>query len=118
LTNPYGVPGFTASEVAARRARGESFLLLDVREPFELELASLGDDVVNVPLSELAVRREAALPPELADKDAEVIVLCHHGNRSAQVTAWLRSAGYTRVFNMDGGIDDWARAVDPSVGSY
>ncbi len=118
MTNPYGVPAYTALDVAARRARGEQFVLLDVREPFELELANLGDDVVNTPLSELAARREAALPAALADRDAEVIVLCHHGNRSAQVTAWLRDVGYTRVFNLDGGIDAWARDVDPSVGSY
>ena len=118
MANPYGVPGYSVAEVAARRARGESFVLLDVREPYELELANLGQGVVHVPLSQLVARRQAALPPVLAEREAEVVVFCHHGQRSSQVAAWLRGLGYTQVFNMDGGIDAWARTIDPSVGFY
>ena len=83
-----------------------------------LELANLGQGVVHVPLSQLVARRQAALPPALAEREAEVVVFCHHGQRSSQVAAWLRGLGYTQVFNMDGGIDAWARTIDPSVGIY
>jgi rhodanese-related sulfurtransferase len=70
-------------------------------------------------LSEIAMNQLDAFPPEmLDDKDAEIVVMCHHGNRSAQVTAWLRGNGYTNVYNMTGGIDAYARQVDASVGRY
>ncbi len=118
MANPYGVPGYSVTEVAARRARGESFVLLDVREPYELELANLGQGVVHVPLSQLVAHRQAVLPPALAEREGTVVVFCHHGQRSSQVAAWLRGLGYTQVFNLDGGIDAWASEVDPSVGFY
>lgn len=117
--NPYGVPGYSAGEVARKLAAGETLLLLDVREPFELALASFGESILHAPLSELAVDRELALPEDVRrDLDQEIIVICHHGNRSAQVTAWLRHLGYSNSYNLDGGIDDYAREVDPSIGVY
>jgi rhodanese-related sulfurtransferase len=117
--NPYGVPGYSASEVARKLAAVERFLLLDVREPYELALANLGDGVLHAPLSELAVDRELALPDDVRrDTNQEIVVICHHGNRSAQVTAWLRHLGYSNVYNLDGGIDAYAREVDPSIGMY
>lgn len=119
MANPYGVPEVSAVELARRRAAGEDFLLVDVREPFELTLASLGNGVLNVPLSDLSRRRQQALPEAVTrDPAQEIIVLCHHGNRSAQVTAWLLQQGYSRVYNLDGGIDAYAREVDPSIGFY
>lgn len=114
-----GIPAVTVEEVAQKRANGEEFVLLDVREPHELDRASLGDEVMNVPLSEIATNQFDAFPPEmLENKDAEIIVMCHHGNRSAQVTAWLRYNGWSNVYNMTGGIDAYARQVDGSVGRY
>lgn len=119
MANPYGVPDISAAEVARKRAAGEGFLLVDVREPFELTLANLGDGVLNVPLSDLSRRRVQALPETVtADPAQEIVVVCHHGNRSAQVTAWLLQQGYTSVYNLDGGIDAYAREVDPSIGFY
>ncbi|WP_420628127.1 rhodanese-like domain-containing protein [Candidatus Leptofilum sp.] len=117
--NPYGVPGLSVQEVAQKRENGDNFILLDVREPNELLYANLGSGVLTAPLSKLARQGPESLPEAvLADKDAEIVVLCHHGNRSAQVTAWLRQQGWTNVLNMDGGIDAYAIAVDPSVGRY
>ena len=114
-----GVPGITVQEVAEKRARGDQFILLDVREPVELHYAGLGDGVTVVPLSRLAEYQQAALPEAItADRDAEIVVICHHGNRSAQVTYWLRQQGWTNVYNMEGGIDAYAALVDPSVGQY
>jgi rhodanese-related sulfurtransferase len=117
--NPYGVPGLSVQELAQKRDNDEDFILLDVREPNELLYAHLGDSVLTAPLSELAQRGPEALPGAvLADKEAEIVVMCHHGNRSAQVTAWLHQQGWTNVFNMDGGIDAYAIAVDPAIGRY
>lgn len=114
-----GIPSVTVEEVARKRAAGEEFVLLDVREPHELDRANLGDEVMNVPLSEIATNQLDAFPPEmLKDKDAEIVVMCHHGNRSAQVTAWLRHNGWRNVYNMTGGIEAYARQVDGSVGRY
>lgn len=116
--NPYGVPGLSVQEVAQKRDDGEDFILLDVREPHELTYANLGSAVLLAPLSELAQQGPQALPEEVLNKDAEIVVMCHHGNRSAQVTAWLRQQGWTNVFNMDGGIDAYAALVDPGIGRY
>ena len=119
MSNPYGVPEYNVQEVAEKRARGDDFILLDVREVMELRYANLGDDVEVTPLSELAERQAEALPESItSDKDAEIVVMCHHGNRSAQVTAWLRQQGWSNVYNMAGGIDAYAMVVDPSVGRY
>lgn len=117
--NPYGVPGISAPELAQKRASGDSFILLDVREPYELTYAHLGDGVILLPLSDLARRQLEALPPEIAaNKEADIVVLCHHGNRSAQVTAWLHHHGWTKAVNADGGIEAYAVEVDPAVGRY
>jgi rhodanese-related sulfurtransferase len=118
MANPYNAPGLTAQEVAAKREAGEAFILLDIREPYEVEIADVGGDVEYLPMSELVARHTAALPAGAQDKDAEIVIMCRSGNRSAQVTMWLRQQGWTKVFNMDGGINAWAREVDPSLDVY
>ena len=117
--NPYGVPGLSVQEVAQKRANGDGFILLDVREPNELLYANLGDGILTAPLSQLVAEGPESLPEEvLTNKEAEIVVVCHHGNRSAQVTAWLRQKGWPNVLNMDGGIEAYAIAVDPTIGRY
>lgn len=117
--NPFGVPGISPQELAQKRANDNPFILLDVREPYELTYANLGEGVTLLPLSDLARRQLEALPPEIADnKAADIVVLCHHGNRSAQVTAWLHHNGWTNAVNADGGIEAYAVEVDPAVGRY
>ena len=118
MPNPYGVPEISVSEVARKRVDGDTFVLLDVREPMELMRANLGEGIELAPMSELAARRLDALPESMADKDVEVVVFCHTGIRSAQVTAWLRQEGWIKVLNMAGGIEAYAIQVDPSVGRY
>ncbi|MFN8491798.1 MAG: rhodanese-like domain-containing protein [Caldilineaceae bacterium] len=119
MPNPFGAPEISVQAVEAKRKAGEQFVWLDVREPQEYNHVRIHDErVVNVPLSELAARQLAALPPALQDKNTEVVTFCHHGMRSAQVTAWLRQQGWTNVVNMTNGIDAWAREIDPSVGTY
>jgi rhodanese-related sulfurtransferase len=116
--NPNPIPEITPTELARKRASGEAFVLLDVREPVELHYANLGEGVVLAPLSRLATEQLAALPVVAQDKAAEIVVMCHHGVRSAQVVAWLRQQGWTNVWNLAGGIDAYAHDVDPTVGVY
>jgi rhodanese-related sulfurtransferase len=119
MPNTFGAPEISVQDVAAKVTAKEEFVWLDVREPDELATAAINDErVVNVPLSLLAQQQTAALPASAQAKDAEIVVFCHHGGRSGQVTAWLRGQGWTNVLNMEGGIDNWARTVDASVGRY
>jgi rhodanese-related sulfurtransferase len=85
--------------------------VLDVREPWEVEIASI-DGAVNIPLGELTSR-----VGELS-RDTPLAVMCHHGGRSAQATAWLRNQGFDHATNVAGGIDAWARTVDPTLSRY
>lgn len=114
------LPEITPTELAQWLKDRPALVLLDVREPYEFPRARLDDvRVLKAPLSELARKSTAALPEKLLeDKSAEVVVVCHHGNRSAQVTAWLLDLGWQAVYNLTGGIDAYARLVDPSVGLY
>jgi rhodanese-related sulfurtransferase len=119
MPNAFGAPEISVQDVAAKVTAKEPFIWLDVREQEELAAAAINDArVVHVPLSVLAQERINALPEAALDKDAEIVVFCHHGARSGQVTAWLRSQGWTNVLNMEGGIDRWANSIDASVGRY
>lgn len=117
------LPQVTVQEVAEklrqRRQGSRDFVLLDVREPLEHQHANLGDEAEFIPLSVLAEQGISALPVTLlAAKDMEIVVMCHHGIRSAQVTMWLLRQGWQNVFNMTGGINAYALEVDPAVGRY
>ncbi len=119
MPNPYGVPETDVGSLAEKLASDPNFILMDVREMHELARARLDHPQVEVvPLSELAQKQLAGLPQALQEKDAEIVVMCHHGVRSAQVTAWLLGNGWTNVINLAGGIDAYAREIDPSVGLY
>jgi rhodanese-related sulfurtransferase len=119
MPNPFGTPEISVQDVQKKQQAGEALILLDVREPAELQKAYIeADNVIPVPMSEIAARQLEALPEEVQDKDREIVVFCHHGMRSAQVTAWLRQKGWTNVASMIGGIDAWANEIDPDVGTY
>jgi rhodanese-related sulfurtransferase len=107
-TEPFEIDPSTLKD---RLASDDPPLVLDVREPWEIDIAAL-PDVLPIPLHELA-GRVADVP-----RDRPVAVMCHHGGRSAQATAWLRQQGFARVMNVAGGIDAWARTIDPSVPRY
>jgi rhodanese-related sulfurtransferase len=113
------VPEITVDVLAEKLRSQDAFVLLDVRELEELESASIQDARLHVaPMSVLAARGLHGLPDAAHGKDAELLILCHHGTRSAQVAGWLTAKGWTRAFSVAGGIDEYARRVDPSVGSY
>jgi rhodanese-related sulfurtransferase len=113
------IPEISPKEMHQKLQSEETFLLLDVRELIELNQARLTDRRVEVtPMSQLARIGPNALPEAARDPAAEIIVICHHGARSAQVTAWLLSQGWKNVKSLAGGIDAYARQVDPTVGMY
>jgi rhodanese-related sulfurtransferase len=90
----------TPAEFAERAARGERPRLIDVREPEEFELARV-EGAELLPLSRFAEWAGGLDPAE------EIVFMCHHGVRSAQVCAYLARSGFTRLSNLAGGIDRW-----------
>ena len=99
--------------VKALLDRGAEFVLLDCRENEEYALVRIEGSRL-IPMSEL-VARVAELRPHLEQR---IVVHCHHGGRSHQVTQWLRQQGFHGAQNMVGGIDAWAVAVDPELPRY
>jgi rhodanese-related sulfurtransferase len=113
------IPEITVNELSEKLKSEDSFIVLDVREPHELGYARITDSRLEVaPMSRLAREGTQALSEAAGSQDATLYVLCHHGNRSSQVTAWLAQQGWKNVFNVRGGIDEYARKIDQSVGFY
>lgn len=113
------VPEITVKQLSEKLKSDENFILLDIREPVELNSAKLDDARLELtPMSRLAREGTQALSEGARTKDATIYVMCHHGNRSSQVTAWLAQQGWQNVFNVRGGIDEYARSIDRSVGMY
>ena len=86
-------------------------VLLDVREPWEVQTVVIANSV-TIPMRELPARIEEF------QTDDEIVCICHHGGRSAQVAMFLESRGFKQIYNLSGGIDGWAKQVDPSLPSY
>jgi rhodanese-related sulfurtransferase len=120
MPNFYNAPEIKVADYEARRTNDENYILMDVREPQELRFANLDKDprLTLVPLSKLARHQLDALPDELKEKSTDIIVMCHHGVRSAQVTAWMLQQGWENVLSLEGGIDAYAREIDPAIGLY
>jgi rhodanese-related sulfurtransferase len=113
------IPEITVNELSEKLKSEDTFILLDVREIQELDYAKLADSRLEVtPMSRMAREGTNALSESAKSQDSTIYVMCHHGNRSAQVTAWLAQQGWKNVFNVRGGIDEYARQIDHSVGFY
>ena len=113
------LPEIDVNQLSEKLQSQDDFILLDVRELHELDYAKLGDRRLEVtPMSRLAREGIQALSESAASRDSTIYVMCHHGNRSQQVTAWLAQQGWKNVFNVRGGIDEYARKVDSAVGFY
>lgn len=102
----------TVEEVKAKQGAGDQFVLLDVREPWEVSTASIAGSKL-IPMGDVPSRAHQELDPE-----EHIVVMCHHGVRSMNVTVWLRQQGFEKVQSMRGGIDAWSRGVDPKVPVY
>jgi sulfur-carrier protein adenylyltransferase/sulfurtransferase len=105
------IPEITPRELAERRARGDDFDLIDVREPHEWEIARI-EGARLVPFGTLT----EALPT--LDTARDIVVHCKGGTRSAKAVRHLQSAGFRRVWNLAGGITRWSDEVDPAVPKY
>jgi len=105
-----GIPQITVKELKERIDTGEDLYILDVREPFEYQIAQIGGRLI--PMTEVP-RRLAEI-----DREREVIVHCHHGVRSQRVAEFLKQSGYARVVNLAGGIDAWSEQIDPKLARY
>lgn len=101
----------SVEELAQWRASGKTFVLLDVREPFELQAASL-PNAVHIPMRQIPARANEI------DRAAEIAVLCHHGGRSERVAQFLAMQGFPNVHNIAGGIDAYAKRIDSAVPRY
>ena len=91
-------------------AQPQRVVLLDVREPWEIETASL-KGITPIPMREIPARA-AELP-----REREIVAVCHHGGRSMQVAMFLEQQGF-RLHNLTGGMDAWSREIDPAVPRY
>ena len=98
-------------ELKARLDAGAAPLLLDVRQDWETRLCRL-PNAVHIPIEEIELRVDELNAQE------EIVVYCHQGVRSAAVAHWLRGLGFKDVKNLAGGLDLWARTVDPGMRRY
>jgi rhodanese-related sulfurtransferase len=102
----------TPKDLKARLDRNDRPLLLDVRQDWETKLCRL-DNAVHIPIEEIELRTDELNPND------EIVVYCHQGVRSAAVAQYLREQhGFTNVKNLAGGLDAWARSVDPTMRRY
>lgn len=104
------IPEITPTEFVARRDRGAALTLLDVREDWELGIASI-PGAVHIPMADVHARID-----EL-DRSKEVVVMCRSGRRSLQVAELLQQNGFT-VVNLAGGILAWSSEVDATIATY
>ncbi len=102
----------TPEDVKSKLDAREAFTLLDVREPWEVAAAWI-EGAKLMPMGDIPSRAHQELDPE-----EHIVVVCHHGVRSMNVTVWLRQQGFERVQSMRGGIDAWSRQVDGKVPMY
>jgi rhodanese-related sulfurtransferase len=105
-------PEISADALAGQLKQPHPPVLLDVREAWEVETASIPGAVV-IPMGDIPSRANQELDP-----DQPIVVFCHHGARSLNVTMWLRQQGFEHVQSLAGGIDRWSRVIDPSVPLY
>jgi len=90
---------------------GPAPTIVDVREPWELKVASL-PGATHIPMRQIPMSL-ASLP-----RDGELVIMCHHGVRSQHVAQFLEQQGFTKIFNLRGGIDAWSKEIDSNVPVY
>jgi len=105
-----GIPQITVKELKARRDAGEDIFLLDVREPYEFQIAQIGGKLI--PQNDVP-QRLAEIP-----RNREIVVHCRSGARSQKIAEFLKQSGYNDVVNVAGGILAWADEIDPTVQKY
>jgi rhodanese-related sulfurtransferase len=89
----------------------EQPLLLDVRQPWEVDVCKI-ENSVSVPMAQIPSKLESL------DLNRETVVICHHGIRSRRVGNYLEQAGFNNIINLSGGVKEWARTVDKQMATY
>jgi rhodanese-related sulfurtransferase len=102
----------TAEELKNRLSQAETITLLDVREPWECQIARI-EGSKHIPMGDIPSRAHQELDP-----DSHIVVVCHHGVRSLNVAHWLRQQGFENAQSLRGGIDSWSRTIDPRIPVY
>ncbi|HMK30863.1 MAG TPA: rhodanese-like domain-containing protein [Terriglobales bacterium] len=102
----------TPEELQDKLRAGDRPVLLDVREPWEYEAARIGGST-HIPMDQIPNRVHQELDP-----DQHIVVICHHGVRSANVANWMRQQGFDKAQSLRGGLDRWSRQIDPAVPTY
>jgi adenylyltransferase/sulfurtransferase len=105
-----GIPQISVKELKSRIDAGEDVLILDVREPYEYQIANIGGKLIP----------QNDVPQRLAeiDRDREIVVQCRSGQRSQRIAEFLQQSGYQKVTNLAGGILAWADEIDPKMQKY
>jgi len=86
-------------------------LLLDVRQPWEVDVCKIENSVL-IPMSQIPAKIDSL------DAEREIVVICHHGIRSRSVGRYLEHAGFSNIINLSGGVDQWAKTVDQQMATY
>ena len=105
------IPEISPQELKQKLDENESVLLLDVREPLEYDVVHI-EDAMLIPLKTLP-QHINGIP-----SDQDIVVYCHHGERSRYAVAYLQQNGFTDAKNLIGGIDQWAVEIDPTLPRY
>ena len=101
----------TVDELVRWRAERTDFTILDVREPWELEMSSL-PEATNLPM------RQVAGDTSVVPRDRDVVLICRSGSRTDMLADHLGRLGFTNIFSLTGGLNEWARRIDPSMRQY
>jgi len=105
-------PEITPAEAATLLASPNPPILVDVREQWEFNTAHIENSLL-MPMGDVPSRAHQEL-----DEDEPILVLCHHGARSLNVTMWLRQQGFAQAQSIAGGIESWSRQIDPTIPRY
>lgn len=112
MLQPTGLKQISPQELKTYLEQGNSDpLLLDVREAWEYDRCHIENSQL-IPMAQIPIKMN-----EL-DSDRETVVICHHGVRSWRVASFLLSNGFSQVYNLSGGVDAWAKTVDPQMPTY
>jgi len=101
----------TVQQLKQRLEENDNLFILDVREPWEYQICALSGSTL-IPMGIVPLRFK-----EL-DQGKTIVVVCHHGIRSYQVARFLSGQGFDKLFNLQGGIDAWARQIDSTMETY
>jgi rhodanese-related sulfurtransferase len=104
----------TPAEIDSQIKRGEKLILVDVREPEEYAITRI-DGSVLIPMQTVPAELQRI---EAMTDEGKLVIICHHGVRSLQVTHWLRQQGVENCVSLTGGIDRWSWEIDPTVPRY